>query len=199
MQIPTWLFLSSLLLALTWQDMASLVFRRAFPPSSFSNSIRSSLPLSISRNIPSLLQHPSFNQQQNTRHFSQTEANMASKSAQFLDFIKTRRTIYTLKKESTISDAKIQEIVKEALLHTPSSFNSQTTRILILLKDDHHKLWDFAKEAIKAIVPADQWPASEQRLNGFQGAYGSVCLPPSPPKPHLCAFTSTPPSRTSPR
>lgn len=38
------------------------------------------------------------------------------------------------------------------------------------------RVWDIAKKQIKAIVPEDAWPASEARLNGFQGAYGTVLL-----------------------
>lgn len=98
-----------------------------------------------------------------------------SSSTQFLETIKARRTYYALKKESTIPDAKIQEIIKEVVLHVPSSFNSQTTRVILLVKEEHDKLWEIVKDVIKAIVPADAWPASEQRLNGFKAGYGTVC------------------------
>lgn len=46
--------------------------------------------------------------------------------------------------------------------------------MILLVKEEHDKLWEITKTAIKAIVPADQWPASEQRLNGFKAAYGTV-------------------------
>lgn len=45
---------------------------------------------------------------------------------------------------------------------------------MVLFKEEHVKLWDFAKEALKAVVPADAWEASEERLNGFQKGYGTV-------------------------
>lgn len=100
-----------------------------------------------------------------------------SGSAPFFEAVKNRRTIYQLKKESPISDAKIEEIVTQTLLHVPSSFNSQSTRIVILLKEEHVKLWDIAKDVLKAIVPAEQYSATEQKLNGFQAAYGTVSSP----------------------
>ena len=95
-------------------------------------------------------------------------------SQTFLDTIKARRTYYPLKNESPIDDKKIQDIVTQALLHTPSSFNSQSTRVVVLLKGEHEKFWEITKTAIKAIVPAEAYPASEQKLNMFKGAYGSV-------------------------
>jgi len=172
MQIPLWLFLVSVLFALSWHDMASLVVRRTFP--SFI-TIKPLLPLSISRNIPQFLQHPSPRHQSRPLH-KITPATMSSKA--FLDTVKARRTYYQLKKESTISDEKIQDIVTQALLHVPSSFNSQSTRIILLVKEEHNKLWDITKSVLKGIVPAEQYSSTEQRLNGFQAGYGTVCLYP---------------------
>ncbi|KAE8442966.1 hypothetical protein EG329_002504 [Mollisiaceae sp. DMI_Dod_QoI] len=95
-------------------------------------------------------------------------------AATFLDQIKNRRTYYQLSKSSPISDKAITDIVYEALKHSPSSFNSQSTRVVVLLKDEHDKLWNIAKEALKAIVSEEQWKSTEQRLSGFQAAYGTV-------------------------
>jgi uncharacterized protein len=104
-------------------------------------------------------------------------------SSAYLEAVKNRRTYYLLKKESPIDDQKIEDIVGQALLHTPSSFNSQSTRVLLLLKDEHDKLWEIAKTALKAAVSAEKWSASELKLNLFQGAYGTVSYLPLPPRP----------------
>ena len=100
---------------------------------------------------------------------------MASK--QFIEALKARRTIYALKKESPISDKQIQEIIHQAVLHVPSSFNSQSSRIILLVKEEHDKLWEITKEVLKAIVPADAYTATEQKLNGFKAGYGTVRAP----------------------
>ncbi|KAG9230416.1 Nitroreductase-like protein [Amylocarpus encephaloides] len=107
------------------------------------------------------------------KHFSTTQPT-AKMSTSFLETVKSRRTIYQLSKSSPISDAKIQEIISQAILHVPSSFNSQSTRIVLLVKEEHDKLWEITKEILKAIVPADGWAATEGRLNGFKAAYGTV-------------------------
>ncbi|KUJ07173.1 Nitroreductase [Mollisia scopiformis] len=98
----------------------------------------------------------------------------AISSQALLTLMKNRRTYYALSKSSPIPNDKITAIVQDVLKHSPSSFNSQSTRVVVLFGGEHDKLWGFAKEAIKAIVPADAWPASEQRLNGFLGGYGTV-------------------------
>ena len=51
-----------------------------------------------------------------------------------------RRSIYALNKNLPISIDEINHIVEHALLHTPSSFNSQSTRMVILHNAEHDKL-----------------------------------------------------------
>jgi len=107
-----------------------------------------------------------------TRFFNTSQATM---SDSFLSAVKARRTYYALEHSSTIPDEKIVEIVNQAVLHSPSSFNSQSTRVVVLLGADHQYLWEeIVKPAVKAVAPAEQWPSTEQKLNAFKAGYGSV-------------------------
>ncbi len=99
---------------------------------------------------------------------------MAPNSEAFFQAVKARRTIYQLSNESTIPDSRIQELVKEAMLHTPSSFNSQTTRLVVLLKEHHTKMWDITTEVYKQQLPEDKFTLAKQRFDGFRAAYGTV-------------------------
>lgn len=92
----------------------------------------------------------------------------------FLTAVRERRSIYTISKESTISDERILEIVQETVKHSPSSFNSQSSRLVVLLGEQHDKLWDLTTDILKAIVPADQFEATQQRMDGFRNGYGTV-------------------------
>lgn len=91
-----------------------------------------------------------------------------------LQLAKNRRTHYALNKSLTISKERIQEIVRETTLHTPSSFNSQSNRVVVLFGDEHDKFWDITIETLKAIVPEASWAATAGRLGGFKGAAGTV-------------------------
>ncbi|QSZ31891.1 hypothetical protein DSL72_001460 [Monilinia vaccinii-corymbosi] len=97
-----------------------------------------------------------------------------SPSAQFIDLLKSRRTIYALEAKSPISDSRIQEIVEQAILHVPSSFNSQSTRAVLLFKGEHEKLWDITKDVLKGVVPAENFESTAQRIGGFRKGYGTV-------------------------
>ena len=97
-------------------------------------------------------------------------------SKSFFDAVKDRRSIYALNKESPISDEAIEELVKQTVLHAPSFFNTQSARLVVLLKKEHDIFWDMVKEVLKPMVSEDQFAATEQRLSMFRGGYGTVSL-----------------------
>ncbi|WP_018756797.1 nitroreductase family protein [Paenibacillus terrigena] len=88
--------------------------------------------------------------------------------------IEDRRSVYGISKEAVVSDARIQEIVEFAVKHTPSSFNSQSARVVVLLNEQHNKLWDITKETLRKIVPADQFEPTAQKMEAFRSGYGTV-------------------------
>ncbi|MFU7515840.1 nitroreductase family protein [Clostridium sp. HCS.1] len=92
----------------------------------------------------------------------------------FFEAIKERRSIYAIGKDSPISDERIKEIVEEVVKHVPSAFNSQTTRTVILLGESHDKLWNITMEALRKVVPADNFSATEEKINSFKAGYGTV-------------------------
>ncbi|MCJ1481719.1 hypothetical protein MMC06_001878 [Schaereria dolodes] len=94
----------------------------------------------------------------------------------FIDAVKARRTRYQISNESPISDDRIVELVETAIHDVPSSFNSQSTRVLVLLKKEHEKLWDITKEILKTQVPDEKSfkEHTEPRINGFRGGYGTI-------------------------
>lgn len=94
---------------------------------------------------------------------------------QFWDAVKQRRTYYSLSKERVTSDERIEEIVGEAVKHVPSSFNSQSARVVILLGDQHDRLWNITISELKKIVPPESFPATEEKITvAFLSGYGSV-------------------------
>ncbi|MBG4737848.1 nitroreductase family protein [Pseudomonas aeruginosa] len=92
----------------------------------------------------------------------------------FLSSIKNRRTIYALDKQLPVSQEKIVELVKEAVSHSPSAFNSQSSRVVVLFGTEHEQFWNIAKDELKKIVPADAFAATETKLNSFAAGAGTV-------------------------
>ncbi|APH15737.1 nitroreductase family protein [Clostridium sporogenes] len=92
----------------------------------------------------------------------------------FYEAIEKRRTFYGISKEAVVSDDRIKEVIEHAVKHTPSAFNSQSTRIVLLLGDKHDKLWSITKEALRKIVPEDKFGSTEEKINSFASGYGTV-------------------------
>jgi uncharacterized protein len=89
--------------------------------------------------------------------------------------IEQRRSIYAISNQSPISDTELENLVQFAAKHVPSAFNSQSTRLVLLLGDNHKKVWDITKEALRKIVPEDAFEATEQKIdNCFAAGYGTV-------------------------
>lgn len=95
-------------------------------------------------------------------------------SKDFLNAVADRRTFYGISKEAVVSDDKIKEVINHAVKYTPSAFNSQSARVVLLLGTQHDRLWDITMEALRKIVPAEQFGDTENRINSFKNGYGTV-------------------------
>ena len=150
---------------------------------SLSKTLRAFKPVSLSGTpsrrlasiTPSNLRPHSHKTPLNPAVTSQTTAKMSTVSANsILENIKGRRSYYPLSKDLSISKERIQEIVKEAIQHVPSSFNSQTNRVLVLFGAEHDKLWDITTEVLKGVVPEESWKPTGDKMALFKGAAGTV-------------------------
>ncbi|RKG35995.1 nitroreductase family protein [Acinetobacter rongchengensis] len=92
----------------------------------------------------------------------------------FLNQIKQRRTIYAIGRNVSLDQAKIEEIIKEAVKQSPSSFNSQSSRAVILFGDSHVKFWTIVLETLRKIVPAEAFEGTNAKINSFIAGAGSV-------------------------
>jgi len=92
----------------------------------------------------------------------------------FYAAVADRRTFYGIGKEVEVSDEKIEEVVSHAVKHTPSSFNSQSARVVLLLKAEHDNLWDITMEALRKVVPPEKFAPTEDKINSFKSGYGTV-------------------------
>ncbi|PNS13904.1 hypothetical protein CAC42_1395 [Sphaceloma murrayae] len=97
----------------------------------------------------------------------------------FIDAVVHRRSVYPLTKTSPIPDSRILDLVSITAKHLPSSFDSQTSRLVVLLGAEHDKFWDFVWDAIKPhVAGTDKEAGSKGRIDGFKGGKGSVRFSP---------------------
>lgn len=92
----------------------------------------------------------------------------------FKTAIKNRRTYYDIDSKSPISDKQIQDLVEYAVLHTPSSFNSQSARAVLLFNKNHAKLWEIVRETLRPMVSPDQFKSTSDKMDSFAAGHGTV-------------------------
>lgn len=95
-------------------------------------------------------------------------------SKNFYEALKERRSIYAISNESGVSNERIQEVINEAVLHTPSAFNSQSARVVVLFGENHNKLWDITEASLKKIVPEENFAPTKEKIDSFRNGYASV-------------------------
>lgn len=92
----------------------------------------------------------------------------------FVDALKARRSIYSLGNEVPLSEDELVSLVKEVVKESPTSFNSQTQRVVILFDDAHKKLWDFTEELLKPLTPEAAFPNTQAKLQSFAAGKGTI-------------------------
>ncbi|CDR98772.1 uncharacterized protein SPSC_01389 [Sporisorium scitamineum] len=99
----------------------------------------------------------------------------------FLSHLAVRRSTYTLAKTPSILTAdQIQTILSKILRESPSSFNSKSPRLLLLLGAEHDEYWsktvpDALGAAVKSQGGDDKAVAGAVgRLDLFKPAFGTV-------------------------
>ncbi|CUH92039.1 nitroreductase family protein [Herbinix luporum] len=88
--------------------------------------------------------------------------------------VEGRRTFYAIDKKSPISNQEIREIIEHSVKHVPSAFNSQSARVVLLLGENHDKLWEITREELRKIVPAQSFASTDEKINSFKNGYGTI-------------------------
>lgn len=95
-------------------------------------------------------------------------------SVEYKEAIKIRRSNYAIGKEKVVSEEKVEEILKYSLIHSPTFFNSQNGRAILLFDKEHNRLWTIVKENLRKIVPIDKFSTTDKKIDSFKNGYGTV-------------------------
>lgn len=96
-------------------------------------------------------------------------------SNQFLDLINKRRTIYVIGKNVAQSTEHLTDLIQNTIKQSPSSFNSQSSRAVILFNAEHEKFWGFVKDKLKSYAK-DEPSATKtsDKMDSFAAGVGTV-------------------------
>ena len=96
-------------------------------------------------------------------------------SNQFLDLIHKRRTIYAIGRNVEQSPEYLTDLIQQAIKQSPSSFNSQSSRAVILFNAEHEKFWNFVKTQLKSYAKDEAGAAkTDAKMDSFIAGFGTV-------------------------
>lgn len=92
----------------------------------------------------------------------------------FLESAHRRRTQYSLGRTLPIPQDEVTALIQDAVRESPSSFNSQSSRAVILYGAQSVTFWNLVKDALRGIVPADAFAQTEAKIDRFAAGAGTV-------------------------
>ena len=91
-----------------------------------------------------------------------------------LEILNKRRSIYNLGKDIPVSEDVVVNLIKKAIEIAPTAFNSQSARLVILIKESHLKFWNIVLDTLKKIVPENKFDNTQKRILSFANGYGTI-------------------------
>ncbi|MCS4488440.1 nitroreductase family protein [Streptococcus sciuri] len=100
----------------------------------------------------------------------------------FVEDLKKRRSHYALSRKVDVTDDTLVEVIKEVVRYSPSAFNSQSSRAVILLNDQVSTFWnDLVANTLESVMKAkgaseEALAATKAKLNSFSKSKGTILL-----------------------
>ncbi|UYG00705.1 MULTISPECIES: nitroreductase family protein [unclassified Halomonas] len=91
-----------------------------------------------------------------------------------IDVFENRRSQYAIGKEIPLSQDETSELIQKAVKLAPSSFNSQSSRAVILFDEAHGRFWQIVMDTLREMVPPESFDSTEKKVNGFAAGAGTV-------------------------
>lgn len=92
----------------------------------------------------------------------------------FLESISHRRTIYHIGKNVSASTDHITKLIEIAVENSPSAFNSQSSRAVILFGEHSDEFWEIVRESLRKVVPAAAFESTDKKISSFAAGVGTV-------------------------
>lgn len=95
-----------------------------------------------------------------------------------IENLKKRKSNYDLDKNIKVKEEDIVQMVEDVFLYSPSAFNSQSHKAVIVLGDEHDFLWeDITLNILLGIVKKEEKIKEvTEKMNAFKNAYGTVLI-----------------------
>ncbi|MBB1095633.1 nitroreductase family protein [Limosilactobacillus agrestis] len=96
-------------------------------------------------------------------------------NSQFNSLTATRRSIYALGDILSQTPEEIFDLVKQTIKNSPTAFNSQTVRAVVLFGKSSDKVWEIVEDALRKIAKSpDAFEKTKAKIDSFKAGYGTI-------------------------
>ena len=95
--------------------------------------------------------------------------------SEFMQALHNRRSLRLINSECTMPDETLMDLLRDIIKNTPTAFNMQSTRAVLLLGEAHHTLWmNIVFNALKPQLSQDALLKTEKKLSAFAAGHGTI-------------------------
>ena len=96
-------------------------------------------------------------------------------NSQFNSLAANRRSIYALCDNLSQTPEEIFDLVKQTIKNSPTAFNSQTVRVVVLFGKSSDKVWEIVEDALRKIAKSpDAFEQTKSKIDSFKAGYGTI-------------------------
>ncbi|MBB1127828.1 nitroreductase family protein [Limosilactobacillus balticus] len=96
-------------------------------------------------------------------------------NSQFNSLTTKRRSIYALGDNLSQTPEEIFDLVKQTIKNSPTAFNSQTVRAVVLFGKSSDKVWEIVEDALRKIAKSpDAFEKTKAKIDSFKAGYGTI-------------------------
>ncbi|MCC4490035.1 nitroreductase family protein [Limosilactobacillus reuteri] len=96
-------------------------------------------------------------------------------NSQFNSLAANRRSIYALGDNLSQTPEEIFDLVKQTIKNSPTAFNSQTVRAVVLFGKSSDKVWEIVEDALLKIAKSpDAFEQTKSKIDSFKAGYGTI-------------------------
>ena len=92
----------------------------------------------------------------------------------FMDAVMKRRSVRVLGEDLSMDDKELVRLLGKLVLNLPTANNMQSTRMVLLLGEEHGKLWDIVLDTLKKQPGSNIGERTEKKIAGFRAGHGSI-------------------------
>lgn len=90
------------------------------------------------------------------------------------ELLSNRRSHYVLDKNIKQELPEVVSLIEDSIFWTPSAFNAQTQRVVVLLGHESDKFWDITENELRKVAPEQGFENTVAKLNSFKQGVGTV-------------------------